>query len=141
MLPPLRAAASLRGTGVCARSWAANAPGLFLILSPFRSCMVALLRRARSPSADAVRESRRSRPTSASWRRLRGPSQLLEVLLRVASHLNDRARADVLRDADPLAAAVLLEAVDEARVLLGGPAACVAVLCDGFARARPSACV
>ena len=46
------------------------------------------------------------------------------------SNLDDRARADVLRDADPLAAAVLLEAVDEARVLLGGPAACVAVLCD-----------
>ena len=46
------------------------------------------------------------------------------------SNLDDRARADVLRDADPLAAAVLLEAVDEARVLLRGPAACVSVLGD-----------
>ena len=46
------------------------------------------------------------------------------------SNLDDRARADVLRDADPLAAAVLLEAVDEARVLLRGPAACVSVFCD-----------
>ena len=46
------------------------------------------------------------------------------------SNLDDRARADVLRDADPLAAAVLLEAVDEASVLLGGPAACVSVLGD-----------
>ena len=43
----------------------------------------------------------------------------------MGADLNDRARADVLGDADPLAAAVLLEAVDEARVLLGGPAACV----------------
>ena len=57
------------------------------------------------------------------------------------SNLDDRARADVLRDADPLAAAVLLEAVDEARVLLGGPAACVADLRDGFARVWPSVCV
>ena len=57
------------------------------------------------------------------------------------SNLDDRARADVLRDADPLAAAVLLEAVDEARVLLGGPAACVAGSRNGFARARLSVCV
>ena len=57
------------------------------------------------------------------------------------SNLDDRARADVLGDADPLAAAVLLEAVDEARVLLGGPAACVAGSRNGFARARLSVCV
>ena len=46
----------------------------------------------------------------------------------MGADLDDGPRADVLRDADPLAAAVLLEAVDEARVLLGGPAACGSVL-------------